>query len=49
MRVCARVHCDGAVMFDSGSLVNDDVRRVGGGGGGAGVGSGGEGRWRWWG
>lgn len=41
MRVCARVHCDGAVMFYSGSLVNDDVRRVGGGGGGTGVGSGG--------
>lgn len=41
MRVCARVHCDGAVMFYSGSLVNDDVRRVGGRGGGTGVGSGG--------
>lgn len=51
MRVCARAHRGGAVMFYLGSLVNDGVgrmerRRIGGGimgvvGGGVGVGSGG--------
>lgn len=38
MRVCARVHCDGAVMFYSGSLVNDDMRKVGRAGGRGGSG-----------